>query len=226
MSTSRAWTIAMMTGSMILGGAPVAGQEAPDDRPDIGCWRGRPLPACRGFFVVEAQGSMPVWSSRSTIRIATFRPETFESQLDWNLGFMVNVSEWWAVGGVITVGTGSSDPLTGIKARARRWIQPGLSAEIQAGALRTDAAGGFAQTPLWGATADARLNVKDWGSLFVRWDGVDVPAQASPDGDVFEEGRFHQGLYVGAGAGSTWAVAGTAAGFVVLLALVSSVDWS
>lgn len=214
--------------ALLVGAAPGVGQptaETPTEEPSMTCWRGEPLPACLGFFIVEAQASLPLWSETRPIMLAdgrTVRAESFDSQLDWNLGYMVNVSPDWAVGGVVTLGTGSSDPLTGLRVRARRWLRSELSVEVEAGGFLTNQIGCHASDPLWGATADTRLNIGDRGSFFVRWDGLDSPGCRGRFGEV-EPGGFEQVVYTGVGAGSTWAVVTTGIGFAVLVAIFASV---
>lgn len=216
-ATALLCTILLVPGGPADAQVDVSGEPAP-----LGCWRGQPLPDCRGFFLVEAQASLPLFSTTQTSIISNGsineRP-AFESQLDWNLGYMVNLSERWALGGALTLGPASSDGLTGLKARARRWIARGVSLEFDAGALRTDGHGSFASEPLWGLTGDVRVNVEDRGSFFVRWDGVDVPGNQNPGGSR-RLGGYQQAVYVGVGAGSTWAVVGTGVGFTVFSLLL------
>lgn len=190
---------------------PVSAQERADEHPSHGCWRGQPLPTCAGFFLVEAQLSHPLYSGLHDLTFgdgSTFRQKTFETRVDWNLGYMVNVAPEWAAGGMLTLGLHAPGPLTGISARLRRWLRDDLSVEVGAGALRTHGHTALRQG-LWGGTADARINFADRGSLFVRWDGVGLPASSNPSLGA-EPATFQQGLYVGAALGSTWAVAGSA----------------
>lgn len=197
--------------TLLAAPAPIAGQEQTDERPPHACWRGRPLPACAGFFLVEGQVSLPLYSGTRAVTFSqgsSFRQETFETRMDWNLGYMVNVAPEWAVGGMLTMGLHAPGPLTGISARVRRWLRDDVSVEVGAGALRTHG-NSAPREELWGGTADARINLADRGSFFVRWDGVGVPASGSSSIGA-EPGSFQQAFYVGAAAGSTWAVVGSA----------------
>lgn len=197
--------------TLLAAPTPVSGQEQADERPAQACWRGQPLPTCAGFFLVEAQVSHPLYSGTRQVTFSDgtrFRRKTFETRVDWNLGYMVNVAPEWAVGGMLTLGLHAPGPLTGISARLRRWLRDDLSAEVGAGALYTH--GHTARREgLWGGTADARINFADRGSVFVRWDGVGLPASDNPSIGA-EPASFQQGLYVGAGLGGTWAVVGSA----------------
>lgn len=218
--------------AFLMGGSPGdavaqrAAAAAPDSRaePDHFCWRGRPPPVCSGFVVVEASVRLPLGSTShvETLPQRTAKVQTFEEpELDWNFGYMANVSRRWAVGGVVTVGTGSSGALTGLEGRVRYWLDERLSLELQAGALRTDLGGRDTRDPPWGITADVRLNAGDNASLFVRWDAV------RPHFDPRMEwtGETQHAFFAGLGTGSTWAVASSAAGVLVLFILFSQADF-
>ncbi len=126
--------------TLLAAPAPVSGQEEADERSAYACWRGRPLPACFGFFLVEAQVSLPLASGVRPVTFsdgAVFPRETFETRVDHNLGYMVNVAPEWAVGGMLTMGLHAPGALTGISARVRRWLRDDVSVEVGAGALRT-----------------------------------------------------------------------------------------
>lgn len=201
--------------------APTQGAQAPQ----VGCLRGRPLPACTTFWIVEMQGSTPL---AQTTRIVSYSGEyeqgsnALDQELEWNLGHMVNLSPTFALGGVLTLGNGNSDALTGVRLRARRWLGQDVSVELQAGLLRTTA-GGATYPGIHGATTDVRLNIRDHGSFFVRWDGVDIPEKhGNVDWWFHDPGGFHHGVSVGASAGSVPALIGTGAlglGYVILLGL-------
>lgn len=205
--------------------APVGAQgvaDTADAEPSIGCWRGRPLPECRSFWLFEVQGNLLLSGGDRTVLFPDDRVVTqdaLESTLEWNLGHMVNVSDRVAVGGMVTLGTGSSDVLTGLKGRARWWIHRDYSVELGAGALRTDLTGSFAGDPLWGATVDLRLNIQDRGSFFLRWEGVGVP-EGGRFGEPQPREDFKNAIYVGVGLGSDWAAIATAAGGIGYLVLL------
>jgi len=196
----------------------------------VGCFRGRPLPACRSFWLVEMQGSTPLAQKSRMVQWGPGNPEirrdAINEVLEWNLGHMVNVTPTWAVGALFTLGTGNDDVLTGMKLRARRWLSRDLSLELEGGVLRTNADNSVFPG-VSGSTADLRLNIRDQGSFFVRWDGVRVPP-ADPiftqDGHI-DPGGFQHGISVGASAGSIPALIGTGAlglAYTILLALYLS----
>ncbi len=196
----------VLTVGTVLAAAPSATAQE-----QVGCLRGRPLPACKTFWIVEMQGSVPLAQTRRTVVYGgdiQQGADAFEEVLEWNVGHMVNLTPTFAVGGEFTLGTGHTDVLTGMRLRARRWLSEDVSVELEGGLLRTDA--GASRYPgVYGGTMDVRLNIRDQGSFYVRWDGVDLDEQAYDW--MFDPGGFHHGLSVGASAGSVPALIGTSA---------------
>jgi len=196
------------------------------------CFRGQPLPACRSFWIVEMQAYTPLAQSTRQVSYtgAPLTPlESFEEQLEWNLGHMANITPRLAVGGLFTLGTGAgSGAFAGLKGRVRRWLNGDVSLELEGGWLRTGAQYPTAS----GVTADVRLNIRDHGSFFVRWDGIDLPSQSFDYGGGYgyvDGGGFQQALSVGASAGSVPALVGTGAlavGYVILLGVFLAGDTS
>lgn len=186
--------------------------------PSSGCFRGRPLPACGSFWLIEMQRSTPLAQTSRTVRWGTNGPEerwdAITQTWEWNLGYMANLTPDFALGALVTIGTGNDDFLTGTKLRARRWLSPNLSLELEGGILWTNAGGPFSP-PVSGSTADLRLNFRDQGSFFVRWDGFRLPSSEPilvPGGYGFTDpGGFQHGISVGASAGSTPALIATGA---------------
>jgi hypothetical protein len=180
----------------------------------VGCLRGQPLPACRSFWLMEMQGSTAlVQTTRLVSYGGDFQNTTdaFGEALEWNLGHMVNLSPTFAVGGVFTLGTGSSDVLTGLRLRGRRWLSDDVSVELEGGLLKTTAEGAVYPGKN-GSTVGLRLNVRDQGSFFVRWDGVSLPEVLPTESWMHHDpGGFHHGLSVGASAGSVPALIATGA---------------
>lgn len=222
------WSLWLALG-ILAGAGPLGGQEAPtapEGTPKVGCLRGQPEPRCRSFWIVEMQGTTALWQTTRTVSYGggwETATHAFEERLEWNLGHMVNVSPRYAVGGVLTVGNGNTDALTGVRLRGRRWISKDVSVELEGGLIRTTA-GGAAYPGQNGVTADVRLNIRDQGSFFVRWDGVSIPEVRRGDYEYpfHDPGGFHHGLSVGAAAGSVPALIGTGAlglAYTILLAL-------
>lgn len=231
--TTRRAGLTMAAGLAVMAAAgapaPVAAQASQDDNEatgKVGCLQGHPLPACKSFWIVEVQGYTPLAQTERLLSYGDaypLRQRSFESALEWNLGHMVNVGGSWAVGGALTVGSGNTDPLTGLKLRVRRWMSADVSLEMDAGMLRTDADGSLGEAQA-GGTADLRLNIKDYGAFFLRWDGVRLPEyNRLLPGPFHDPGGFQQAFSVGAGLGSKPALVGTGAAgvvFAVFLALL------
>lgn len=229
MKTMKMYVVAAVAVLGLLlseGGGPragVAAQQAPSEAGSrqVGCFRGQPLPACRSFWILEMQAQAPLVQTTRPVLYGSGQVvglTAFDAELEWNLGHMVNVSPRFALGGVLTVGTGGAGPLSGVKVRARRWLSDDLSVEVEGGLLRSDERYPVAN----GATGDVRLNIRDHGSFFVRWDGVHLSSNEQPGGVYADPGGLQQALSVGAGAGSLPAVIGTGAlglGYLVLLSL-------
>lgn len=224
----RVW---MGVGVMLLASGlgqpgPVMAQD--ESSPRIGCFRGRPLPACRSFWIVEVQGALPVLQTRRKVWFTgadTIRWKPFSTQLEWSLGHMMNLDPSWALGGELTLGTGSDSPLTAIRARARRWLNPDMSVEAEAG-VHWSTGDHSTLNSVAGPTLGLRLNIRDQGAFFVRWDVLPLPETNRVDG-FHDAGGTQHGLSVGATAGSVPAVVATGAigvGWLVLAALFLGSD--
>jgi hypothetical protein len=169
------------------------------------------------------QGSVPLFQTERVFYYDGSTPtrnDVFDSALEWNVGHMVNVGKDFALGGVLTVGTGNTDPLTGVRVRARRWFTPDVSVEVEAGILRSNATD--TQFPgVNGGTADIRLNIRDQGTFFVRWDVLPLPEEIYPAySSYYQPPRTYYGTSVGVALGSVPAVAGTGTLGVVFAVLI------
>jgi hypothetical protein len=169
------------------------------------------------------QGSVPLLQTERLYYsdgVIPYQDDVFESALEWNVGHMVNLGETFALGGVLTVGTGNTDPLTGIRVRARRWLTSDVSVEVEAGILRSNATD--TQFPgVNGGTADIRLNIRDQGAFFVRWDVLPLPEQIYPAySSYYQPAHTYHGASVGVALGSLPAVAGTGTLGVVFAVLI------
>lgn len=195
-------------------------QEA--ESPRIGCFRGRPLPICKSYWLIELQAHTPLVQTTRLVSYSDGQPvemQAFESNVEWNVGHMVNVTPTFAVGGALSVGPhGGSGIFTGLKARARHWLSEDLSIELAGGLLEY----GQQYPSARGATADVRINVRDQGAFFVRWDGASLSRVQHPDASYVDEGGFQQAISVGAAAGSAPGLIATGAlglGYVILLGI-------
>ncbi len=209
----------------VVAPGPAAGQEADPApaAPKVGCFQGHPLPDCKSFWIIEMQGSVPLFQTERLFYYAGNTPtrnDVFDSALEWNVGHMVNLGENFALGGVLTAGTGNTDPLTGIRVRARRWFTQDVSVEVEAGILRSNATD--TQFPgVNGGTADIRLNIRDQGAFFVRWDVLPLPEEVYPaHSSYYQPARTYHGASVGVALGSLPALAGTGTLGVVFAVLL------
>ena len=135
---------------------------------------------------------------------------------------MANVGEKYALGGVVTVGTGNGGSgLTGLKVRVRRWLSSDFSLEAEAGAFW-----GNAQTVRRssGGTAALRFNIRDQGAIYLRWDLLPLREESrSGEYGYYDPGGTQHGLSVGVGLGSAPALFGTGAlgvGLAVVFSLL------
>lgn len=211
----------MAVGGGLAGQAPGAGTA----EAKVGCLRGRPLPSCKSFWLVEMQGYTPLVQSTRPVSYGPGTPsdvQSFESNLEWNVGHMVNLTPTFALGGTLSIGPrGGSGIFTGAKLRARRWISPDWSLELVGGLLES----GIRYPEARGVTFDVRVNVRDQGGFFVRWDGVSLAPETWQGNDYYDAGGFQQALSVGAVAGSVPALVGTGAlgvGYLILLGVFLS----
>jgi hypothetical protein len=134
---------------------------------------------------------------------------TFDDGIGWNLGLMRNVSDSWALGGTVSFGSGSVGPVTGLRVRARRWLDPFSSLELEAGSRASNVGELVGTGSVWGPSVGTRVNLRERVSVFVRWDGVRAPGGTDRSGAEMDP-AFQHGFYVGAALGSTWTLVGSA----------------
>ena len=207
------WTLLLLSGMGGVGRS--AAQEARE--PHGGCFPPRALPECRSYFVFEVQGVFPLAATRRVVQYPggpSRIDRDFETRLEWNLGYMVNVGPDAAVGGVVTLGTGGHDPLTGLRLRGRWWTSDAVALELEGGLLRS-AANGHRPFGTSGVTADGRLVLHDQGSLFLRWDRLYLEEDEHGD-----SGGTSDALLLGVGLNNRPAVYGTLAAGVVWAVLL------
>jgi hypothetical protein len=122
---------------------------------------------------------------------------------------MRNVSDSWALGGTVSFGSGSVGPVTGLRVRARRWLDPFSSLELEAGSRASNVGELVGTGSVWGPSVGTRVNLRERVSVFVRWDGVRAPGGTDRSGAEMDP-AFQHGFYVGAALGSTWTLVGSA----------------
>jgi hypothetical protein len=86
---------------------PLGAQQGQDEADRLACFRIRPLPACRGYWLVEVQGVVPIASTKQTDVFRGSVDVFDDNNLEFNLGYMLNVSRSLSGGGAIVLGSGS-----------------------------------------------------------------------------------------------------------------------
>ncbi len=107
------WTAALVS---CAGIQPMAAQDAEGRN----CFRGRPLPTCRSFWITDAAGGLERGRfGRTEIYVAG------------DVGWMRNITNQTAVGATIGVGY-SGEGFVALRPRLRRWVGPtvGLDAAL------------------------------------------------------------------------------------------------
>jgi len=117
---------------------------------------------------------------------------------------------------VVTGGTGN-DGLTGLKLHVRRWFRSDLSLEAQVGLLWSNEYGGAISSAV-GGTAALRLDIRDQGSFYLRWDMLPTTSQST--GGFFDPGGTQQALSLGIGTGSVPALITTGTAGITLAAVL------
>ena len=142
--------------------APLHGQQSDPAAPKPLCFRGRPLPQCRAFWLTE------------------FGVSPFEPWFVWELGGMRNVGARSAVGGALYVRIDGGTAY-GVKPRFRRWLSPVVALDVAPGIIILAAAGnsagfaghvGLSVGDLVGVTLQAETVPPDFdGGKRVKWSG-------------------------------------------------------
>jgi len=148
------------------------------------CFRGRRLPACQSFLLIE---------NSYAYRVSGGGNEDRTHYVFGEFGWMRNRSERWALGGTVSVGFRghySGEIRGGAAARLRRWVAEDRSIDFSLGPFvaEADGEGGL------GAAGQVNYNYGDRFHLTSRWEYVKVPKV-----DSF-------GWYLGLGFGSKTAL--------------------
>jgi hypothetical protein len=184
------------------------------------CWRGKPFPICRAFWITEISGEYAFVSTTAHFRqdygsgVATADAADVSSRLVWTVGPMFNRASGHAIGATLSAGIVERGSRVAIEARRRAWYSETESAlDLSAGLVRmnvpfTDAAYGLTM-----------------GSYLGGGDLIHVTAHADL---LLSGGRVRAGGTMGIGAGS-YAAAGTTAALgllaIALVAVLANVHW-
>lgn len=148
------------------------------------CFRGRALPHCSHFLLIEAgyyhrlAGSKHAALDTNEITRDAIDNLDRDSHFSWELGYMRNLDGRNAMGGALLVGTGDAGARFGVKGRYRRWVGAEGTGRLDfgAGVLRggmrdrvpnpyrpsaTDPLTIVADVPAYGVTADVTYDIGD-----------------------------------------------------------------
>lgn len=121
-----------------------------------GCFRGRPLPRCRSFWITEAEGGVRLAGPGAP-------GGELDARLGVELGWMRNLSRRTAIGGGVAVGWDGVE-FVSLRPRYRRWLTP---------AVALDASPGVRWTPGRVETVEARVALS-WKDLAGVWTEIDA----------------------------------------------------
>jgi hypothetical protein len=201
----------VVTAACALGSRPAHAQDsaAADARPAPRCWRGRPLPTCRSFWLTEVRGE---YVYATTTRHYRFDYGTVVNEYDrpdvtngliWTVGPMVNTSSSRAVGATFSAGIVSDGSRIALEARRRWWADTGgahPTFDVSAGFLRLNV------PPPQNSLSSSAYGVTAGGYLV----GGDL-VQLNLRGDLLlTGGRMRAGASAGVGLGSYAAAGATA----------------
>ncbi len=132
---------------------PAAAQEAAE--PTAFCRTGRPAAECRTFLV-------------ATLNYYPTSPATAEAAIpwkvvEWEVGWMTNVSPATAVGASITLGTGETGFHWVVQGRYRRWLTHGAAVDGSAGFIVAQHPPGvYPHETIFGITGGLSGGLTDW----------------------------------------------------------------
>ena len=161
------------------------------------CFRGKPLPECKMFFITEACGIMSVIGDYQRFGV------------NYEFGGMYNLNKRSALGATFFLALGYYSG-AGFKARYRHWLNSSFSVDISPGLL------------LWGErknptfTGHVGLNYKDWVVLITQ---IDIRRYTWRPNKV----DLSLGVKFGSYAGSALTVA-SAIGLVILIIAIPPWD--
>src|SRR5947207_1678502 len=108
------------------------------------CWRGKPLPQCRSFFITEMAGEYTFVTAKTNYTLpfgnhVEARSTADESaQLLWRIGPMFNTAPSRAMGVTLSAGAVNEGGREAEEVGRRGWISTEQAVDFSAGALRMD----------------------------------------------------------------------------------------
>jgi hypothetical protein len=176
------------------------------------CFRGRPLPACQSFVLLEPNGSERFLATRGIPLAGTSNTKDPYGFAAIDVGAMVNRPDRTAIGGTVHVGAepGGRRRLA-LELRRRRWLTDRIAFDLGAGPLEINGRNSlvpFQPGAGYGVTSHAGLVLMDLATLTV-------------GADLVQNRRTQFAPAVGARLGS-WASVGTVLAATGLAALVGA----
>ena len=207
----RRRTVALVLLVAFLPAADARGQT--DSQPGRVCFRARPAPTCRAFWITEITAYQRFWGTAFTQEYPGFRAqhEHLGGHLSWEIGGMVNRGSESAVGAAVQVGFGYSGNRRGLTGRYRRWLAGGRGTlDYAAGLLRGQASLPYPHVSVGahGLTGDVSMGWMDLVALSGR---ADLLRAANGD--------YVSAVYGGVRLGSYPAIVATAV-YAALIALL------
>jgi len=186
---------------------------------ECGWCRGKPLPACRSWWVLEAG-----WNTR--IHGSNVREDKKHFLGTANIGYMRNIEDRYALGATLYISGDDDAALVGLCARGRLWLSPQAAVDLDLGLLLV-ADDNKADPRVPGFIGRAAIGVGDWVALtahyqvirfenlsYITWD----PLTQDPIDHFIPKGT-QSAWYVGVRFGSYAALA-----FPVLLAVIYAAE--
>jgi len=155
------------------------------------CFRGRPLPECRSFWITEFGYAYRINSEKD-------KPT---SMFSGDFGMMRNLNDRIALGGLFFLGIDTNpDFHIGLKARFRYWLNSKNSLEISPGILLVHTRP-FTEEP--GLTGNVAMNFSDCFAIHSQIEVVRFRSRPSRSGfDLPPEDETDLAIYAGAKLGS------------------------
>lgn len=190
--------------SLLLVTTTASQAQTPDTGSSRECFRGRPLPTCKSFWITEAGYAGRLTSGDE------FRPSDGSSTstpggsllATLELGYMWNVGPRLALGGGVGAGTFEGIYFA-VKPRVRFWASPDVAIDLEP-SIRLNQGPGTSRLGL-----DAAVSFQDRLGLFVQTSRVTVTTY-SPEFGVVST-RVRPSIYGGVRLGSKLGVAGAVA---------------
>lgn len=145
---------------MIRSGIDLIGVGSPNIK--AVCFRGKPISQCNSFLITELGGYYKLNRNDRA-------PKGSQYLIAWELGWMKNLNEDYALGGTLLIEGNEHTKGIGLKPRLRRWLSPELSVDVSLGILKSQESGS-------GLTGDVSLNWRDWFFLTSKIENVNRTA--------------------------------------------------